>query len=316
MRRSFIPMAALGLMIAAGAPSRAADAPPATPREPVVDDYYGTKITDDYRWMEDRRAPRFEEWCRDQNHHARSVLDRIPGRDRLQARIAAHTGGGVTVSAIRQAGGRIFDLKLEPGQDSYKLYVRDGAEGAERLLVDPDHGAEPGHHFAIDYFEPSQDGSRIAYGLSPGGSEKSVIHVMDVASQRESGETIDRADYGSPSWRADNHSFYYNRFAKVPPDAKDTDQYLNSRAYLHVVGTDPESDPPIIGTGVAGSLPVTPVDYPFVFCTAGSPYVIAVISHGADDVVTAYVARADAAGKLTPWAVSYTHLTLPTNREV
>jgi len=278
-----------------------AAAPPVAPRVPVVDDYFGTKVTDDYRWMEDRHAPSFEQWCREEDRYARSVLDRIPGRDSLQRRIAAHTGGGTTAFQVHQAGGRVFYLKLEPGQDTFKLFVRDSVDAVEKLLVDPDRGASPGHHFAIDYFEPSPDGSRIAYGISPGGSEKSVIHVLDVSPRHEWPEAIDRADYGSPSWRADNRSFYYNRFAKVGPEAKDTEQYLNSRACLHVVGTDPDSDRALIGTGVPGSLPLTPVDYPFIQCTAGSPYVIAAISHGADPAVTAYVAHSDVNGRLSPW---------------
>jgi len=279
----------------------AATGPPVAPRAPVVDDYFGTKVTDDYRWMEDRHAPKFEQWCREQGRYARSLLDRIPGRDSLQARIAAHTGGGTTAFQVHQAGGKVFYLKLEPGQDTFKLFVREGVDGPESLLVDPDRGASPGHHFAIDYFEPSPDGSRVAYGISPGGSEKSVIHILDVSARHEWPEAIDRADYGSPSWRDDNRSFYYNRFAKVGPDAKDTEQYLNSRACLHVLGTDPDQDRALIGTGVAGSLPVTPVDYPFIQCTAGSPYVIASISHGADPALTAYVARSSQDG-LSKWA--------------
>src|SRR5262249_44523965 len=108
--------------------------PPVAARTPVVDDYYGTKVTDDYRWMEGRRAPAFEQWCREEGRYARSVLDRIPGRDALQARIAAHTGGGTVATQVHQAGGKVFYLKLEPGQDNFKLYVRDGVDGAEHLL--------------------------------------------------------------------------------------------------------------------------------------------------------------------------------------
>src|ERR1043166_2645046 len=140
--------AAPGHSATASLSAHAADSPPVAPRAPVVDDYFGTKVTDDYRWMEDRHAPAFAKWCREEGRHARSVLDRIPGRDSLQHRIAAHTGGGTTAFQVHQAGGRVFYLKLEPGQDTYKLYVRDGADGAENLLVDPDRGATPGHHFA------------------------------------------------------------------------------------------------------------------------------------------------------------------------
>ena len=170
--------------------THAADAPPVAPRVPVVDDYFGTKVTDDYRWMEDRRAPKFEQWCREQGRYARSVLDRIPGREALQARIAAHTGGGTLATEVHQAGGRVFYLKLEPGQDTFKLFVRDGVDGAESLLVDPDRDASPGHHFAIDYFEPSPDGSRVAYGISPGAprraSSTSSTSLPDASGRRSS----------------------------------------------------------------------------------------------------------------------------------
>jgi prolyl oligopeptidase len=299
MRSVFAGFALIAFTLAVAV--AAAHGPPVAPRVPVVDDYFGTKVTDDYRWMEDRHAPQFEQWCREQGRYARSVLDRIPGRDALLARIAAHTGGGTLATQVHQAGGRVFYLKLEPGQDTFKLFVRDGSDGAENLLVDPDRDASPGHHLAIDYFEPSPDGSRVAYGISPGGSEKSVIHIVDVSPRREWPEVIDRAEEGSPSWRDDNRSFYYNRFAKVGPDARDTEQYLNSRACLHVVGTDPEKDRALIGTGVPGSPPLTPVDTPFIRCTAGSPHVVAVISHGADPAVTAYVARSDRNDRLSPW---------------
>jgi len=74
------------------------------------------------------------------------VLDRIPGRDKLQARVAAHTGGGVLVSQVQTAGGRIFYLRRAPSENTYKRYVREQS-GADRLLVDPDRDAKPGQHF-------------------------------------------------------------------------------------------------------------------------------------------------------------------------
>jgi prolyl oligopeptidase len=301
MKSALFAAALLAAACAAQAQAPTPAGPPVAPREPVVDDYYGTKITDDYRWMEDRWSPRFKTWLQDENAYARAVLDRIPGRDRLQARIAAHTGAAAAVAIVRQAGGRVFYEKREPGQDSFKLYVRDGAEGPERLLVDPDKAATPGHHFALDYYKPSPDGSKVAYAVSPGGSENSVLHIIDVATGQEQPETIDRTEDADPSWRPDGEGFYYNRFAKLGPNAKDTDKYLNSRALFHLVGTDPQTDTPLIGTGVAGSLPVSEVDYPYVVATPGSPWVLAVISHGADPATTFYVARLGAAGEIGPW---------------
>ena len=293
---------AFAALIVATVPIRAQPAsPPVAAREPVVDDYFGTKVVDDYRWLEARGSPRFKTWLEGQNAYARGVLDRIPGRDALQARVAAHSGAAAVISGVRLAGGRIFYGKREPGQDTIKLHVREGFDGPERLLVDPDKAATAGHHAALDYYRPSPDGTKLIYAISQGGSEASVIHILDVTTGREAAETIDRTEDASPSWLPDGRGFYYNRFTKVGPDAKDTDKYLNSRAWLHLLGTDPETDRPLIGTGVAGSLPVTEVDYPFVEAFAGSPYVLAEILHGADAAITLYIAQAGPDGIPGAW---------------
>jgi prolyl oligopeptidase len=290
---------AAAAVLAAVTAAHAQPGPPVAPKAPVVDDYYGTKVTDDYRWMEDRWSPKFKDWLTAENSYARGVLDKIPGRAELQARVAAHTGGGAAVAGVRQAGGKVFYQKRMPGEDSYKLYVRD--DRGDRLLVDPDKEARPGTHFSLDYFAPSDDGRLVAYAVSPGGSENSVLHILNVETGQEAAETIDRAEYASPSWLPEAKGFYYNRFAKLGADAKDTDKYLNSRAYLHLIGTDPETDRALIGTGVSGSVAVTPVDYPFVNATPGSPWLLAVISHGADPAQTYYVARAQADGTASAW---------------
>jgi prolyl oligopeptidase len=278
-----------GRALAAQAAKRAG--PPVAPAEPVVDDYFGTKITDPYRWMEDRTAPRFVAWAKAENAYARQVLDAIPGRDDLQTRIAAHTGGGAALAQTKLAGGRVFCLKRNPGENSFRLYVRDGAEGPERVLIDPDKIPTDGPHYALDYYEPSPDGSKVAVGLSPGGSENSTIHVIDVATGAPAvPETIDRTEDGQPSWLPDGSGFFYNRFIKVAAGAPETDKYQNSRALLHRLGTDPETDLALIGTGVAGSPAVTPVDQPFIACLPQCPWAIAFISHGADPDMTFHAA--------------------------
>ena len=285
---------ALSFLIASGS-ALAAKIPPAPVAavEPVVDDYYGTKVTDNYRWMEER-SPRFVEWMTGQNAHARAVLQQIPGRDSLFARIHAHTGGGTSIASVQLAGNRVFYEKRTPLDNSFKLYVREGTGAPEPLLVDPDKLlTDRGPHYAIDYYAPSLDGKRLAYGISAGGSENSVIHVLDVATGKEAAEAIDRTEYGSPSWTRDGRGFFYNRFAKLGPNAKETDKFLNSRAYLHIVGSDPESDAPLIGTHLLGSIPITEVDVPLITTSSGSPWAMAVISHGADPAVTIYLAPAD-----------------------
>jgi len=299
--RVFILVAAV--LFAAAPLARPANVePPPTPVEPVTDEYFGVTVVDPYRWMENGADARFAEWLKAQNAHTHATLDRIPGRAALERRIATHTAGGTVIQRVRLAGGYVFYEKRRPGENTFKLYVRAGVGGAERLLVDPDRYAMANVHFAVDYYEPAMDGKRVAYGISPGGSEDSVIHILEVASGDESKETIDRTQYGSPAWTPDGAAFFYNRFAPRASGDKETDKYLNSRVYLHVVGTDPAMDPPVIGTGLPGSLPLTPVDVPFVNTAPGSPYAVALIYHGADPAVTLYTAPiAEVRGANAPW---------------
>ena len=114
----------------------------------------------------------------------------------------------------------------------------DGRGAGERLLVDPEATTtKAGEHYAIDYFSPSYDNRYVAYGLSPGGSEESVLHVIDVASGQETGDVIDRVQFGPPAWD-DANRLLYNRLQKLAPDAPKSDKYLKSRAYVHAIGAD------------------------------------------------------------------------------
>jgi len=173
------------LIFAAGMPVNAsAPTPPVAPVRPVTENYFGVEVADPYRWMEDRRSPEFLQYMTAQGAYARVILDRLPGHDRLQARIAAHTGGGVAVTEVQTAGERIFFLRRAPNENTFKLWVHEKS-GHDRLLIDPDRYAEPGQHFAIGYYVPAPQGDKLLYGISPGGSEQSVIHILDVASAQE-----------------------------------------------------------------------------------------------------------------------------------
>ena len=113
------------------------------------------------------------------------------------------------------------------------------------MLVDPQSLATAGKHYTINYFLPSLDGSRVAYGISEGGSEAAVIHVVETATGHVLPDAIDRAYYfGVTSWLPDDKSFYYIRFPKLQPGESETDKETRAVAYLHVLGRDPDSDPP------------------------------------------------------------------------
>ncbi|HEY1867342.1 MAG TPA: prolyl oligopeptidase family serine peptidase [Candidatus Cybelea sp.] len=300
----FVGLTSLGSVagVALGAPSIAGSAlaaagfptpPPIPPQRPVGVTKYGISVTDPYRYFENMKDPVVVSFFSDQNRYARAVLANLgTPRQQLFDRIAALDNAGSSVTGVTRDGPYFFYLKLKPGDNSPKLYVRNVDGGDERVLIDPQTLATSGKHFTINYFLPSLDGSRVAYGISEGGSEAAVIHVVETATARVLPDAIDRAYYvGVTSWLPDNQSFYYVRFPKMKPGEPETDKETRAVAYLHVLGRDPDRDVPIFGYKVNPQIPFGATDFPIVVYSPASPYMLAVAVHGVQNEVTIYAAR-------------------------
>jgi prolyl oligopeptidase len=185
----------------------------------------------------------------------------------------------------------------------FKLYVREGLTGSETLLFDPEKFAKAaGKPFAVNYYEPSQDGSRVACGLSAAGSEDAVIHVLETATGKDVDKPIDRAQYGGIGWRPDGKSFFYNRLQKMEPGMPETERYQKSRVYLHVIGADADKEPPVFGYEVSSRVEMDPADDPFISTTPDCKYALGLIEHGTREELTLFVAPLASVGKPnTPW---------------
>jgi len=286
--------------------SAAQHALPKTPVREVTEEYFGVKVSDPYRWLENTSDPQVVEWMKAENDYTRATLARIPGRDQLVERIKSLDNAGAVVSALQVWGGRYFYYKTEPGSDNRKLYVKDNLQSTERLLVDPEKLTTPeGKHYSIDYFQPSLDGAYLAYGISPGGSEESVLHILESASGKVLPDTIDRAQFGSPSWLPDGRSFFFTRTQKLPADAPPTAQYQKLRVYRHSLGADPESDPLVFGYGVSPNVKVTEDDFSVLAYSPGAPkYLLGLVIHGVKrelDIYTVPFDNANHPGASTAW---------------
>src|ERR1700680_3099911 len=171
-------------------------AAPETPGREVKEIFFGTEISDPYRWLEDLKSPEVSSWMHAQNDYTRAVLERVPSRDKLRARIAELDDSGVRVNGLQSFGGRLFYLKQATGEDNRRLYVRDGTGGAERLVLDPQTRTTNGVHYSIDYFQASPDGKLVAVGVLPGGSENSVLPGLDASDGKEAAPSIDGGQFG------------------------------------------------------------------------------------------------------------------------
>jgi prolyl oligopeptidase len=270
---------------------------------PVVDDYFGNKVTDPYRWMEAGPAdPKFLAFLHAQSDYTRSVLAplRAP-RQRLLERIEQLDNAVAAVSSPSPAGGRVFFRQTDPGARTSSLMLRDAA-GHVRKLLDPERFSTASAHAAMDYFVPSDDGSRVAVGVSLGGSENSTIHVIDTQTGRLWPDAISRCQYAGVSWRDDGKSFYYARLQALKPGAPPSAIYENERTFLHVLGRAPERDPAVFGAGVAPGLAVPKAGFTGVGATPGCPYVLASYSAGTTDPGNIYLADGlQAVDARTPW---------------
>src|SRR6266436_2938462 len=277
---------------------------PKTPVRDVTDDYFGTKVSDPYRWLENTSDPEVVSWMKAQNDYTREALGRIPGREKLLDRIKFLDNAGPVVSLLQVWGGHYFYLKTEPGSDNRRLYVRDAVNAPERLLVDPEKlTTAEGKHFSIDYFAPSLDGKYVAYGISPGGSEESVLHILESATGKALSDVIDRAQFGSPSWLPDGKSFFFTRTQKLGPDAPPTAKYQKLKVYRHTLGTDPEKDALVFGYEVSPKIKVTEDDFPELLYSPAAPRsLVALVIHGVKNEKDLYVTPfADTPTATTAW---------------
>lgn len=239
-----------------------------------------------------------------QNDYTREALAKIPGRDKLLDRIKSLDNAGAVVSGLQVWGGRYFYFKTDPGSDNRKLYVRDTINAPERLLVDPEKlTTAEGKHFSIDYFQPSLDGKYVAYGISPGGSEDSVLHILESSTGKALSDVIDRAQFGQPIWLPDGKSFFMTRTQKLGPNDPPTAKYQKLRTYRHTLGSDPEKDPQVFGYDFIPSVKVTEDDFPVLIYSPGAPKaIIGLVIHGVKNEKDFYVAPFEATpNKQTHW---------------
>jgi prolyl oligopeptidase len=268
--------------------------PPKASVRMVTDTLHGVTVSDPYRWMETPQDPEWTPYLMGQNAWARAVLAKIPGREALAASIGAVSGKVAGVSAVQTAGQLIFTEVRPVGANTFKLYVRHGVGGADRLLIDPDALATATTHYSLDYWVASPDGSYVAYGSSPAGSENSVLRFLETATGKVLPEAIDRAQFGAVSWTPDGGAVFFVRL-KAGTKHGDPDHYSDSVCWLHKLNTDPASDLPVLHKGSDPGVPMNDIDTSPVFAQAGSSVALGQVQGGVQNEFALYVSPLAAA---------------------
>lgn len=213
--------------------------PPETRRGEVVDDHFGTKVPDPYRWLEDDRSPETEAWVRAQNEATRAYLDAAPGRETLRARLTA-LWNHERFSAPVKRGGRYFYTRNSGLQDQAVLHVADGRDAPGRVLLDPNASSADGT-VALASYAPSEDGTLLAYALQEAGSDWVTWRVRDVATGQDRPDVLRWSKFGGASWLRDGSGFFYARFPAPAEGAERTGVTRNQQLWFHRLGT-PQAD--------------------------------------------------------------------------
>ena len=211
--------------------------PPPSPPEPVKETVHGEELVDEFRWLEGDEqgnlTPRVGEWTDAQNAYTRAVLDGLPGRAGIEARLKELMTVG-WVGAPVAARDRYFYRQRSGEQDQPVLLLRQGLQGEPRVLLDPNALDRKGL-VSLDWFTPNQDGSLLAFGLSRAGDENSTCHVMDVSTGEWLADEVPNK-VGGVDWLPDGRSFVYSHL-EDPKDA------YSRRIRIHEVGRHWHHDP-------------------------------------------------------------------------
>mgnify|MGYP003674452526 FL=1 len=294
MRSLTILTLAIGL--AAIAPAQAAEHEnketpltyPETKTVDVVDEQFGEYISDPYRWLENdvREDAEVAEWVKAQNAVTDAYLETLPGRDAL-ARSMEELFDYDDLGNPVEAGGKYFYERKSGGQNQAVLYVRDGAEGEERALIDPAGWSDDGAT-ALAGWKPSGDGSLLAYAVQDGGSDWRTLKVLDVKTGEVRADTVEWSKFTDLVWMPKNFGFLYSRFPQ--PEEGEAFQSLNENhaVYLHLIGTDQEKDTKVYAT------PDQPELNHVADLTSDKEWVVITSSSGTDDRYEITLVKVDA----------------------
>ena len=257
---------------------------------PAIDDYHGHKIIDTYRWLEDSELTETKEFVDQQNAATRRVLDRVPGRENLRARIEQLLTIG-RVASPRVAGDLYLYERRDGHQNQPVIYIRrftrpihsesaakdTGLQDQERILVDV-NALAPDGTISLDWWFPSDDGKYVAYGTSSNGSELSTLHVVETATGTLLPEKIERTRAASVAWLPDSSGFYYTRYPR-PGDVPPGQEMYHRRVFFHKIsGSD--NDDGSQDVLVFPSLTVDPQHWPNVSISNDGRWLLVDVSEG------------------------------------
>ena len=248
MHSTFVAVLALAATSALAQPLKY----PEARKQPVTDTYFDTKVSEDYRWLENGKDPAVRDWSLQQLSVTRAYLDALPQRPILKERLGELLNTSpVRYFSFKHTRNGFFALKRQPPKNQPMLVVMKSAGdvASERVLLDP-NTVNAKATTAIDFYEASVDGRYVAVSLSENGSEDGSAHVIDVATGKQLKDVVPRVAYptggGDFAWDEKGTGFYYTRYPQGNERPKD-DVNFYQQVWFHRLGTPASADKYVIG---------------------------------------------------------------------
>jgi len=239
-RRSLLAIGACLLAAGCSEVSMSKLSYPETPRGNVVEDYFGTKVADPYRWMEELDSKQVADWVAAQNQVTFDYLAKLPQREYFRKRIT-ELWDYPKVSIPVQEGGRYFYAKNSGLQRQAPVYVRSSLTAPATLVIDP-NALSPDGSLSLAQWAPSHDGRLLAYGVSEGGADWETLHIREIDSGKDLHDEVRWVRFSGISWTKDNKGFFYSRYPE-PPKGKVLEAALSGQAvYYHRVASPQSQD--------------------------------------------------------------------------
>ena len=240
--------------------------PPVAAVKPVTDDYFGTKIVDNYRWLEDAKSPETRAWIGEENKYTQQYLSQVKILPEIRQGLTALERVDEYSMPILRGGTYFFEKRLAD-ENQASIYMRVGWKGADERLIDATK-LSADQNTSVRIWDVSNDGSLLVYGVKQGGADENSVHFLRVKDRTELPDVLPSARYFGASLSPDNDGVYYARFTKQGTDV-----------WFHKFGTPVSADTKVFGGEYKGEK-LGELALVFAYVSDNHHFLIINISHG------------------------------------
>ncbi len=245
MKKLILTTIVMAVVISCNGPMNKKISYPVTRKGNVVDEYFGVKVPDPYRWLENDRSQETADWVKAENAVTFEYLGQIPYRDEIRQRLEKMWNYERYTAPVKE-GDYTYFSKNDGLQNQYVIYRQKGNEEPE-IFLDPNTFSKDGTT-SLGEIEFSHDGSMVAYSISEGGSDWRKVIVMNALNRQIVGDTLKDIKFSGLSWKGDD-GFYYSSYDK-PKGSQLSAMTDHHKLYYHRIGTSQSDDKVVFGADI------------------------------------------------------------------